>query len=195
MGAHPIFESDFDCLTDPSAFTIMLIYKDLFCETDELLSDTYKIEIVDEVIMEVTGKTISCKPGDTSGVDIGGNASAEGGDEGGCDDADVVTGCNVVLAHRLSATGFDKKGWTAYIKEYMKKVLKHLEANDPDRAVVFKKNAQGAVKKILGSFKDWEMFTGESMDPDGSLVYMNYREDGITPYLWYFKDGLIEEKV
>lgn len=129
----------------------------------------------------------------------------------------MVTGCNVVLAHRLSATGFDKKGWTVYIKDFMKviiatnttahqirmllltihlqKVLKKLEETNPERAAVFKANAQGAVKKILGSFKDWEMFTGESMDPEGSLAYMNYREDGVTPYIWIFLDGLEQEKV
>jgi hypothetical protein len=172
----------------------MIIYKDIFHESDELLSDTYKIKIVDDIILEVDGKTITCKPGDTSGVDIGGNASAEGGGDD-VEDADTVTGCNIVLAHRLSATGFDKKGWTVYIKDYMKRILKKLEESDPDRAKVFKANAPGVVKKILGSFKDWEMFTGESMDPEGSLVYMNYREDGMTPYLWFFKDGLLEEKV
>lgn len=75
------------------------------------------------------------------------------------------------------------------------KVLKKLEETNPERAAVFKANAQGAVKKILGSFKDWEMFTGESMDPEGSLAYMNYREDGVTPYIWLFIDGLEQEKV
>ena len=44
-------------------------------------------------------------------------------------------------------------------------------------------------------YEDWEMFTGESMDPEGSLAYMNYREDGITPYIWLFLDGLDQEKV
>ena len=27
------------------------------------------------------------------------------------------------------------------------------------------------------------------------VVLMNYREDGVTPYMLFFKDGLIEEKV
>ena len=35
----------------------------------------------------------------------------------------MVSGCNVVLAHRLSATGFDKKGWTVYIKDFMKVIF------------------------------------------------------------------------
>ena len=61
---------------------------------------------------------ISYVPGKIDDALLGANASAEGG----CDEnaEEMVTGCNVVLAHRLSATGFDKKGWTVYIKEFMK---------------------------------------------------------------------------
>jgi len=171
----------------------MIIYKDLFGGNDEMASDTYKCKIIDEVILEVEGKMISYVPGKLDDALFGGNASAEAADEG--TEEETISGCNVALAHRLSATGFDKKGWTVYIKDFMKKVLKKLEAENPERAAIFKANAQGAVKKILGSFKEWEMFTGESMDPEGSLAYMNYREDGITPYIWLFIDGLDQEKV
>lgn len=34
---------------------------------------------------------------------------------------------------------------------------------------------------------------GESSNPDGMIVLVKY--DGETPYLYFFKDGLIEEKV
>lgn len=27
------------------------------------------------------------------------------------------------------------------------------------------------------------------------VVFMNFREDGLTPYMLFFKDGLLEEKV
>jgi hypothetical protein len=33
------------------------------------------------------------------------------------------------------------------------------------------------------------------MDPDGMVALLNYREDGITPYFTFFKDGLAEEKL
>jgi len=170
----------------------MIIFKDMFTN-DEVASDSYKYKIIDDVILEIEGKTISCKPGQIDDALFGGNASAEGGDEG--TDEEMITGCNVALAHRLQATAFDKKSWTVYIKDFMKRVLERLMKDDPDKAAEFKKGAQASVKKILGSFKDWEMFTGESMDPEGGLIYMNYREDGVTPYLWIFKHGLIEEKV
>lgn len=36
--------------------------------------------------------------------------------------------------------------------------------------------------------------TGESQNPDGHVALLDYREDGITPYMLFFKDGVREEK-
>lgn len=77
----------------------------------------------------------------------------------------------------------------------MKKVKAHLEEKDPERVEAFEKAAQNYAKKIVASFKDWEFFTGDKMDPDAMVVLLNYREDGTTPYLVFFKDGLKVEKV
>jgi len=105
---------------------------------------------------------------------------------------------------RLQGTSFDKKSYLTYLKGYMKKVKGHLEEKakaegasdeDKERPEKFATAAQNYAKKIVASFKDWEFFTGESMDPDGMVVLLNYREDGTTPYLVYFKDGLKIEKV
>merc|ERR1711970_833607 len=105
--------------------------------SDEMASDTYKCKIVDDVILEIECKMITCKPGAIDDALLGANASAEGGCEDGGDE-ETITGPNLVLAHRLSSTGFDKKGWTVYIKDFMKRTLKHLEENNPDRAAKFK---------------------------------------------------------
>jgi Translationally controlled tumour protein len=48
---------------------------------------------------------------------------------------------------------------------------------------------------ILGAIKDYEFYVGESMDPEGAVGLLNYREDGITPYFTFFKDGLKIEKL
>ncbi len=77
----------------------------------------------------------------------------------------------------------------------MKAVEGHLKEKNPERVDAFKKSAQTFIKKILENFKDYEFFTGENMNPDGMVVLLNYREDGVTPYLLFFKDGLIEEKM
>jgi len=59
----------------------------------------------------------------------------------------------------------------------------------------FETKAGAFAKKILGSFKDYEFYTGESMNPDGMVVLLNYREDGVTPYVTIWKHGLTEMKV
>lgn len=59
----------------------------------------------------------------------------------------------------------------------------------------FQTGAQGYAKKIVANFKDYDFYVGESMDPDGMVVLMNYREDGTTPFVTVWKHGLTEMKV
>jgi hypothetical protein len=171
----------------------MRIYKDLFTG-DEMFSDTYKIKLVDDVLYEVYGKLITRKSGD---VNIAGfNPSAEEADEG--TDEMVESGVDVVLNHRLQETfAFgDKKSYTLYLKDYMKKLVARLEEKAPDQVDVFKTNMNKVMKDILGRFKELQFFTGSSMDIDGIVGLMEYREiDGDSvPVLMFFKHGLEEEK-
>nr|ABM55435.1 translationally controlled tumor protein [Xenopsylla cheopis] len=171
----------------------MRIYKDIITG-DEMFSDTYKIKLVDEVLYEVTGKLVSRTQGD---IQIEGfNPSAEEADEG--TDAATESGVDVVLNHRLCETfAFsDKKSYTLYLKDYMKKLVAKLEEKAPDQVEVFKTNMNKVMKEILGRFKEMQMFTGESMDCDGMVALMEYREiNGESiPILMFFKHGLEEEK-
>ncbi len=77
----------------------------------------------------------------------------------------------------------------------MKKVKAYLNEHDPESVEAFEKGATKYVKKVIGSFKEWEFFTGESMDPDGMIVLLNYREDGTTPFVAVWKHGVKEEKI
>ena len=126
----------------------------------------------------------------------GANASEECADEG--TDESSVSGIDVVLNHRLVETGFgDKKGFTAYLKAYMKKVLKFLE--DEDRASEideFKTNINNVMKELMGKFKDLQFFTGENMDPDAMIAMCEYKDVNgeERPVLMFFKHGLREEK-
>ena len=108
----------------------------------------------------------------------------------------------------------------------MKSVKQKLQETKPDRVAAFEKGASEFAKKIVGNFKDYEFvstaydpshhrsdlwydqFTGESMNPDGMVALLNYREDGVTrtsypalhvllsltlcmtAYLTFWKDGL-----
>lgn len=167
----------------------MIVYTDII-SGDELLSDAYDIKEVNGVIYEADCAMVKVG-GDN--IDFGGNPSAEDGDEQ-LDDA-VETVNNVVHSFRLQSTQFDKKSFVTYIKGYMKAVKSRLAESNPDAVDVFEKGAQAYVKKIIGSFNDWEFFTGESMDPDAMVVLLNYREDGTTPYVAIWKHGVHEEKI
>jgi hypothetical protein len=97
----------------------------------------------------------------------------------------------------------------------VKEAMKNKGASD-DEIKEFEKGASGFAKKIVGNFKDYEFLIGESMDPDGMyvatpllsnylnvllisffyrVILLNYREDGITPYVTVWKHGLSEMKV
>jgi len=123
-----------------------------------MFSDTYKIKLVDEVLYEVTGKLIVRKVGDVQ-LD-GANPSAEEGAED-CEEGSE-SGVDVVLNHRLQETfAFsDKKSYTAYLKDYMKKLVEKLQETAPEQVDVFKTNMNKVMKELLGRFKDLQFFTG-----------------------------------
>jgi len=167
----------------------MLLYKDII-SGDELFSDAFPIKEIDDVAFEVDCKLIQIKEGD---VDIGANPSAEEADEGTNEEVKTVN--NVVNAFRLQESSFDKKAYMVYIKGYMKLLKTKLQETKPDRVAPFEAGATRLVKKILENFKDYEFFIGENMEPEAMVALLNYREDGITPYFTFFKDGVIQEKV
>ncbi|KAL5273481.1 TPT1 family protein [Megaselia abdita] len=172
----------------------MKIFKDIITG-DEMFSDTYKMKLIDDVIYEVYGKLITRTQGD---IQIEGfNPSAEDGDEG--TDSATETGVDVVLNNRLQEcfAFHDKKSFTLYLKDYMKKLIGKLEVSAPDQVDVFKTNMNKQMKEILGRFKELQFFTGESMDCDGMVAMCEYRDiDGQSvPVLMFFKHGLEEEKL
>lgn len=174
----------------------MLIFKDALSEAnekDELLTDTYRYTLVDEIIYKVQGK-LKTETTDIDESAIGGNASAEGpGDEGG--DASSISGIDVVLANRLCEFPMTKALYKKHIKDYMGRVKKHLEEKDTckEEVTTFLKNAQKFVMTVIKEFDEYQFFVGESMNESGMCVLVRWDEE--TPYLYYFKHGLEEEKV
>jgi len=170
----------------------MKIYKDLI-SGDELFSDSFTMVLIDEVVYEVESKMVTKVEGS---YDIGANPSEEGAEEDeGLDPSAPSKIDALVDASRLVQTTYDKKGYMAHIKTYMKTLLDGLKAKDVSRVELFQKNAQNFVKKVLGDFGNYEFFTGADMNTEGMVVLKNYRDDGVTPVYYFFKDGLIEEKV
>ncbi|XP_040281369.1 translationally-controlled tumor protein [Bufo bufo] len=170
----------------------MIIYKDIITN-DEMFSDIYKVkESCNGLCVEVDGKMVTRVEGQIDDTLIGGNASAEGFDEGS--DATTVTGVDIVLNHKLQETGFTKESYKSYIKDYMKAIKAKLEESNPERVKPFMNGAAEKIKLILGNFKSYQFFTGETMNPEGMVALLDFREDGVTPYLTFFKDGLELEK-
>ncbi|KAF9356930.1 hypothetical protein BGX26_004521 [Mortierella sp. AD094] len=167
----------------------MLIYQDIITG-DELFSDAFDIKEVGGVY-EIDCAMITVKEG--ADVDIGANASAEEADEALEDGFSTVN--NVVYSHRLQSTSFDKKGYTAYIKGYLKqlKAAKNFASEEETKAYEAEMTAE--VKKALGAFKDLDFYTGESMNPEGAVMLLNFREDGITPFFTVFKHSVKTIKV
>jgi hypothetical protein len=56
------------------------------------------------------------------------------------------------------------------------------------------KGMQTWAKKTLETFDDWRFYIGERMDPEAMVILQGYKEDQITPYFIFFKDGVVEEK-
>lgn len=173
----------------------MIIYRDIL-SGDEILTDSYKCKLIDNIVYEVEGKLIIEKTVVTDSM-IGGNKSAE--DEGGNDAEDAsCRGIDVVLAHRLRKLDGTKKEFKKAIKTYVKKIVGKLEESDPDQVEQFKAAVSKFVPDVIARFDDLELFTGESLDYDpfggeAMFIFVEYR--GETPYLTYLKHGLLEEKM
>jgi hypothetical protein len=173
----------------------MIIFKDVLTG-DEMFSDIYTYKIIDDCVYEVEGKMTTEKD-EIDESKLGANASAEGEDADAGGDTTSKSGCNIVLANRLTETGFGgKKEYQVYLKGYMAAVIKRLEEVDAARIPIFKAAIAKYVKdKVLPNFKNWQFFQGEKQDPDGMCALLDFREDGTTPYMIFFKDGIEEEKV
>jgi len=171
----------------------MIIFKDKLGEQqDELFTDIYPMETVNEIIYKVKGK-LTTETTDDSNINIGGNASAEEpADEG--TEASSVSGINVCLANRLCEFPVSKGAYKKHIKDFMGRVCKKMEeeGKGKDDVDCFKKNAQAFVMNVIKEFDEYQFFVGEHMNEDGMMILCKW--DGETPYLYFFKHGLEEEK-
>lgn len=173
----------------------MLVYTDIYTN-DELFSDSYKIEDFNKAVVKVESKMVTKKGEDDYG--IGNNEDPEEAAQGGPVSADNSNAPvdQIIDTFRYNQTYFEKKDFLAYIKGFMGKLKKELEAKKSKQEVDdFVAGASAFVKDIGSNFNDYEFYFGESNDIDnGVLVYRKFGSDGMTPYFYYFKDVLKEVK-
>ncbi|KAL1844665.1 hypothetical protein VTK73DRAFT_2069 [Phialemonium thermophilum] len=171
----------------------MIIYKDIFTG-DELLSDSYDLKERDGLFYETDCAMITVG---AVQVDTGANASAEEADEGTDDQERKVI--DVVESFRLQETFHDKKSLKQFLNGYLKNLKTKLIENgkSEDEVKAFLKSAlEFYTNNVLNKMNDWQFFKGETdHENEGNLVLLNYREDGVTPYVLVLKAGLKEEKV
>ena len=168
----------------------MLIFKDIITG-DEMFTDAYPHKLLGDVIYEIEGQSLSEKGGIDDGL-IGGNASADGGAEAMQDN--VVTGMDLIVGCKLQEVPMSKADFKVYIKGYMGKIVEHLNKTAPERVPAFKQAANTFFKKLMETFKEWRFYFGPSYNPEGGVGFLNYRDDEVTPYMVFFKDGFISEK-
>ncbi|XP_066279113.1 translationally-controlled tumor protein homolog [Branchiostoma lanceolatum] len=106
---------------------------------------------------------------------------------------DVITGDEMLSDTFKMRLRYD--GILYEVEGYFKRVHEYLTRVYPDRVDIFMKDVQFAYGEILDMFKDLQFFIGESKNKEGMVALLNYREDGTTPYMLFFKDGLEEEEV
>ncbi|KAL0489728.1 hypothetical protein AKO1_011567 [Acrasis kona] len=103
----------------------MLLYSDIFCD-DELISDSYKMENIDDIVYKVESKKV--KKGGDEDYGISNNAEEEEGGAGGSGaSAEMVN--EIVQSFNLNEIPYTKKEYLAHIKDYMKRLKEHLEKN------------------------------------------------------------------
>ncbi|KAI9845928.1 MAG: hypothetical protein M1837_004464 [Sclerophora amabilis] len=181
----------------------MIIYKDLLTG-DEIISDTYKIKEVDEVIWEVDTKSVPLN--DDLDINIGANASEDpnlpeeekGLASGGGGGEQIETAYEIVKAFQLEDAGpYDKAMYKKHLKEYIERLKKHFIEHEDDKEKIrtFLAGAAKQSKRLLGIVGNCELFKGQTDDESSMRVLIDFREDGVTPYAIIWKHGLQEMKV
>ena len=79
----------------------------------------------------------------------------------------------------------------------MKALVEKMKASGKSEEDIkaFQSEAPKAAKKILGNWDNYDVYKGESMGEVSMYVLVDFREDGMTPYVTVWKHGLEEYKV
>ncbi|CAD7689535.1 unnamed protein product [Nyctereutes procyonoides] len=88
----------------------------------------------------------------------------------------VITSIVIVMNHSLQETSFTKKS-----------VKGKLGALRPEKRKPFMTGRCSTAELPKHPYK---FFISKNMNPDGMVALLDYREDGVTPYMIFFKDGL-----
>ena len=179
----------------------MRIYKCINCNA-EVLCDNDRVIPEENGIFKMPGKYIEIG-NDDCGISANVDEDAEEGAAAEGNESSKVRVIDIVHNNRLQQTSFDKPGYMAYIKGYMRNLVEKLRANNTsaDEIAAFQSGAQAFVRAVVGSFDEWEFYYpdgGDEMDYETAMViHVKWEGDDEAqlPIFHYFKAGLKAEKV
>ena len=173
-----------------------------FFTGEDVFTDSFKIEVIDDLLYKVHGKYKFEDMG-VSDAAIGGNKSEENPNEETTDDRVLVL--DIVQASKLEVTPDleSKRDYKGAMKTYIGKLMKTVKENNPDKLPLYKAKAQ---ELLLDLLKDHDKVTiyytsGDCLDKEGMPIIVvddELRDSGPkagdTFKLYAWIDGLKEEK-
>uniref|UniRef100_A0A8I3MP73 Translationally-controlled tumor protein n=2 Tax=Canis lupus familiaris TaxID=9615 RepID=A0A8I3MP73_CANLF len=99
----------------------------------------------------------------------------------------VISSIVIVMNHSLQETSFTKKAYKTYNKDDLKSVKGKLGALRPEKRKPFMMGRCSTTELPRHPYK---FFISKIMNPDGMVALLDYHEDGVIPYMIFFKDGL-----
>lgn len=173
-----------------------------FFTGEDVFTDSFKIEVIDDLLYKVHGKYKFEDMG-VSDAAIGGNKSEENPNEETTDDRVLVL--DIVQASKLEVTPDleSKRDYKGAMKTYIGKLMKTVKENNSDKLPLYKAKAQ---ELLLDLLKDHDKVTiyytsGDCLDKEGMPIIVvddELRDSGPkagdTFKLYAWIDGLKEEK-
>jgi len=163
---------------------------------DELFTDTYRYTM-ENGFYKIRGKNVT-RSNKIDDALLGANASAEEANEEAEDGA--TTGIDVVIDNRLEEFGQfpDKKEYKKYFADYVKQLKTIVQEKYPDRDIKeWMTNMQAAFTHACSFIKDCDCYIGGSRE--GTVVLCRWEvaegETDDSPYFYFYKDALVEEKL
>ncbi|GKT16242.1 Translationally controlled tumour protein like protein [Aduncisulcus paluster] len=136
----------------------MLVLSDII-SGDEILSDAYKYtKTEDGMLYQAPGNYIQVMNEETEMED---------------------TVVDIIHGFSLEKADFKKKAYVMHLKHYMKDIVARLTEKGAAKEEIdaFMKGAEGVFAKIVKNFKKYDFYTGESADPSGMVIFVEWGTD------------------
>ena len=67
--------------------------------------------------------------------------------------------------------GFSKAEFMSWARGYLPKITTRLQAENPERVLIFKRGATKLIKLIANKFAKMQLFVGKKMDQEGAFCF------------------------